>query len=380
MVNPPGTLVNGRRLQPYSTKFILPTSARLIPEFSGRRSIKDMFFSKPKIAPTRDQSGASEHKSTPPELYTASPKAQRDTSQKSTQEDPETAPQATPTLSKYPEPTSATAPATASASARKSVASTARTALKRSKSGSHNVSTASPAKSKGQQSLKGFLKPQSGPNGSGSGSVAETEGTHRPTTPGPSTPTQETKSMQNSPTTSSPPVSKKRKVGHDTPDTGSGADITEATSATNADNDIDGPDAPAYLNSGNKDQPTNKDQSGTDTEAATTTLLAAAELQTPPRVPRPPATSGSTSPSFPIHDPIESKESWSRLFSKRAAPLCEGHREPCKTMQTKKPGVNCGRSFFICARPLGPTGAKETGTRWRCGSFIWCSDWTPGPA
>lgn len=43
-----------------------------------------------------------------------------------------------------------------------------------------------------------------------------------------------------------------------------------------------------------------------------------------------------------VFDPIESKESWSKLLGKkRAAPLCE-HEEPCISYQTKKPGVNTG--------------------------------------
>jgi AP endonuclease-2 len=77
-----------------------------------------------------------------------------------------------------------------------------------------------------------------------------------------------------------------------------------------------------------------------------------------------------------IIDPIVSKESWSKLFTKKAAPKCEDHKEPCMMMTTKKAGVNCGRSFWMCSRPLGPTGQKERGTQWRCGTFIWASDWT----
>ena len=76
-------------------------------------------------------------------------------------------------------------------------------------------------------------------------------------------------------------------------------------------------------------------------------------------------------------DPIVSKNSWSKLFSKPIAPRCE-HDEPCKTMKTKKPGFNCGREFWMCVRPLGPSGAKEKGSEWRCGTFIWSSDWTGG--
>ena len=76
-----------------------------------------------------------------------------------------------------------------------------------------------------------------------------------------------------------------------------------------------------------------------------------------------------------VHDPIESKESWSKLFTKPVAPRCEGHDEACITLVTKKPGMNLGRSFWMCPRPLGPSGAKEKNTQWRCQTFMWCSDW-----
>ncbi|KAI0101215.1 DNase I-like protein [Daldinia grandis] len=81
-------------------------------------------------------------------------------------------------------------------------------------------------------------------------------------------------------------------------------------------------------------------------------------------------------PSSPgrVFDPIESKESWSKLLGKRVLPKCE-HGEDCVSVVTKKPGVNRGRSFFVCARPIGPSGEKEKGTQWRCPTFIWSSDW-----
>ncbi|KAL8380615.1 hypothetical protein RB595_005068 [Gaeumannomyces hyphopodioides] len=75
-----------------------------------------------------------------------------------------------------------------------------------------------------------------------------------------------------------------------------------------------------------------------------------------------------------VFDPIQSKESWSKILGKRVAPNCE-HGEPCISLVTRKPGVNCGRSFYMCGRPLGPSGEKEKGTEWRCGTFIWSSDW-----
>lgn len=81
------------------------------------------------------------------------------------------------------------------------------------------------------------------------------------------------------------------------------------------------------------------------------------------------------SPSGRVYDPIVSKESWSTLFSKPKVPRCESHNEPCTRMQTKKSGFNCGREFYMCARPLGPSGSKERNTQWRCPTFIWTSDW-----
>lgn len=71
---------------------------------------------------------------------------------------------------------------------------------------------------------------------------------------------------------------------------------------------------------------------------------------------------------------FETKKTWSKLFSRPIAPKCE-HDEPCKTMLTKKPGVNCGRSFWMCNRPLGPSGKQERDSQWRCNTFIWASDW-----
>ena len=71
---------------------------------------------------------------------------------------------------------------------------------------------------------------------------------------------------------------------------------------------------------------------------------------------------------------LSTKQTWGKLFSKPVSPKCE-HGEPCKTMVTKKPGVNCGRSFWMCNRPLGPSGKQEKNSQWRCSTFIWASGW-----
>jgi hypothetical protein len=44
-----------------------------------------------------------------------------------------------------------------------------------------------------------------------------------------------------------------------------------------------------------------------------------------------------------VFDPIQAKEDWSKLLGKRVVPRCE-HNEPCISLVTKKPGVNCGES------------------------------------
>jgi AP endonuclease-2 len=91
-----------------------------------------------------------------------------------------------------------------------------------------------------------------------------------------------------------------------------------------------------------------------------------------------PSAAGPITSEFFDSDPRASQEaskaSWTKLFSKKPSPRCE-HGEPCITLTTKKPGVNCGRQFWICPRPIGPSGQKEVGTQWRCGTFIWSSDW-----
>ncbi|KAK2598083.1 Class II abasic (AP) endonuclease [Conoideocrella luteorostrata] len=57
-----------------------------------------------------------------------------------------------------------------------------------------------------------------------------------------------------------------------------------------------------------------------------------------------------------VFDPIQNKESWSKLLGKRLVPRCE-HAEPCISLVTKKPGVD--RSTFV----LGLSGPRATKKR-----------------
>jgi AP endonuclease-2 len=51
-----------------------------------------------------------------------------------------------------------------------------------------------------------------------------------------------------------------------------------------------------------------------------------------------------------VIDPINSKEQWDLIFSKRPPPICDTHGEECIQLTTKKPGPNYGRAFWICQR------------------------------
>ncbi len=47
--------------------------------------------------------------------------------------------------------------------------------------------------------------------------------------------------------------------------------------------------------------------------------------------------------------------SWSAVFvPKPPPPLCTVHQEPAKEFRVNKPGPNKGKTFYLCARPVGP--------------------------
>ncbi|KAH0628864.1 hypothetical protein JD844_010465 [Phrynosoma platyrhinos] len=68
--------------------------------------------------------------------------------------------------------------------------------------------------------------------------------------------------------------------------------------------------------------------------------------------------------------PNQSAALWKSLLSGPARPpCCKAHGEPCVLRTVKKPGPNCGRRFYVCARPLG----KPSDPRARCDFFHWAS-------
>jgi hypothetical protein len=62
------------------------------------------------------------------------------------------------------------------------------------------------------------------------------------------------------------------------------------------------------------------------------------------------AQTGEMSNEFAFADPEDTKLEWTKIFSKRDPPRCEGHKEPGTNLETKRKGANCGRRFWICAR------------------------------
>ncbi|KAL9060883.1 MAG: hypothetical protein Q9206_000817 [Seirophora lacunosa] len=312
VINPSGMFLNGHRQREYSTKDMLPMSGKLIPEFDGRRNIKDMFARKslPKpqsatVGPQRTEIGCGEH--TESFERTSRPVLQAHASEAKCSINGvrrESAASATNKKRPLAEPSAQKAP-------------------KRSKS-SLALLDPHPATSKGQQNLNGFFK------------AATT-----------------TQPCHDAPLPSNGMHYSDMSCSHKSFDPA--IDLLSNCSASSEQiNAVMSPKAFTPSSTPASDS----DLNGTSSGHASF-----------------PKSAGLTRETDTVHDPIQTKGTWLKLFTKPAAPRCEGHNEPCKTMLTKKNGMNRGRSFWMCARPLGPSGDKEKKSQWRCHTFIWCSDW-----
>jgi AP endonuclease 2 len=319
-----GMFFRGNKEREWSTKDLLPMSAKLIPEFDRRRSIRDMFTKKPSLSTKessisnadsiKDEKNGSSSLTEIPGTENVRPKDIRDTktpppADATSLAEPMTTPMRSPVKPFATSPAkSLSTTSSTSNNKRPSEASSSTTRpQKRGKSGAASK-TAAASKTqpgKGQSSLNGFFKPKN----------------PQPTEPAES----ETPSMSNS---NSKTTSEAASVdaSFDTP----------ALGPTPADS---------------------KDPSVENSESVTP------GKEVKPAEPK------------DVVDPIVAKETWSKLLGKRVVPKCE-HGELCVSYVTKKAGMNCGRSFYMCPRPLGPSGQKEKDTQWCCGTFIWSSDWT----
>ena len=269
LMNPSGMFNDGKRLEEWSTKNLLPTSGKLIPEFDRRRNIRDMFSRKPSLPMGKNSLGDDDKATDLPNLPPLLPSP----SLVSNGQDLDTLSQVTSNTSTQ---TVSASPVKQGPQKRGQKPAAPTPPAKRNKSSTKSAT----ANGNGQKSLKGFFAARTVPV-----------------------------------------------VGKNTPDPEPAAD--ESSTAIKSIKSLDS----------NQDASLPASPSAEDVAAT-----------------------------------FESQKSWGKLFSRPIAPKCE-HNEPCKTMLTKKPGVNCGRSFWMCNRPLGPSGSKEKGTPWRCSTFIWASDW-----
>lgn len=320
ITNPPGIFQGGLRMQDLTVKDLLPLSAKLIPEFDKRRSIRDMFMQKPSL-PTQERISISAKDAGQMGPKVPLPGENNNVAENATNL-ATNAEGALSTESQIPKTSlkseaskSQDLPTSNGKRAAESVSLSR--APKRGKTGAAKSGAAKNAPSKGQSSLKGFFKPKT-------------------------------------------PI----------PDAATTRGETISSNGANG----------SYLNSQDNTKSRSSAPSEDDVEESgqpsTYTLGETSKVSTPSK--------NSLAPfkledQEDVIDPIVAKESWSKLLGKRVVPRCE-HNEPCITLLTKKPGVNCGRSFFICPRPLGPSGEKEKGTQWRCGTFIWSSDWNADAA
>ena len=322
IMNPQGMYSGGQRKREYTKDDQLTLSGKLIPEFDGRRSIRDMFTRRPSVKTQVEENPSQENISSVANFSTFEEGVATDERVCSEHDLAAMKTQAEGPLGN-PLP-----PATNVPCKRSVVEASGAKPSKRPKS---TASATPPApKSKGQKSLKGFFKPKrisiNEPLATTAPQSIESPESHRSVT--------STSSLQPA------------------------AEIFEADTGIEYGDHLD------------------RVPTVSPTKSLSQQPIAA---QTPAK--SPPSRIGSSLDSqnvSPVHDPVITASSWSKLFAKPVAPRCESHDEPCKSMQTKKPGINNGRSFWMCARPLGPSGMKEKGTQWRCGTFIWCSDWNSG--
>ncbi|KAL0468715.1 DNA lyase [Neurospora intermedia] len=317
IMNPEGMFKNGQRQREWSQKDCLPTSARLIPEFDRRQSIKDMFVKKKTPSHTPKS---------------ATPAADNQD------------------ISDCPNTSSITVNATTVLQGTASSASSPRQWLSQSTATEPALSQTSPVPKRRAEQSAPYTRPPK------KAKAALAKQPSSKTGPGPSQSTLMGFFKAKTPT---PTVNPDERHG---PINGNNhSPVTTAETALR--------DEPSTAK-GN--QPKQSFEAGNIEEWDEN----AVEHKTNP------TTYGENSTAMEdegkgktIFDPIQNKESWSKLLGKRVVPKCE-HGEDCQSLVTKKPGINCGRSFYMCARPLGPSGNKETGTEFRCKTFIWSSDWS----
>ncbi|KAH7271815.1 Endonuclease/exonuclease/phosphatase [Fusarium solani] len=265
VLNPPGMFRDGERQRDWSSKDLLPLSAKLIPEFDRRQSIRDMFTKKTGPSLSRQDSVSTDTPARP------SSYANSNTPTASAELDQVTSSQTSIASSRPNTIETTSSSQTQSQPSTKRPAETTSTAPTRSLKKSKTTTSSNDAKSKplapGQRTLQGFFKPKA--------------------------PASQPDKLERVATSSTPPPTKK------------------PAGSSNTRTNLQGSSSSMFATTAGRTSENSK--ATTDGES-----------------------------SDRVFDPIEAKESWSKLLGKRVAPRCE-HNEPCISLTTKKPGVNCGK-------------------------------------
>ncbi|KAK4125086.1 DNase I-like protein [Parathielavia appendiculata] len=304
IMNPAGMFKDGQRQREWTPKDLLPTSAKLIPEFDRRQNIRDMFFRRP--APSNSKPSSTVSQGT----ITATDAIQGEVNGEVRKASVVSLPPSSARTTYLTTDIDTTSSNDASIPPQKPLP------LKRQ-------AEALTPPSRPQKKGKGALNRENSAKSMSGLSQSSLKGFFKPRTPTPDV----------------------NPVAEADGNTDTAATPNKSSAEPSSEHDRQ----PGLL--------TGESSTGND-------IVAAVEESPKPE-------SSSTEKVF---DPIQAKESWSKLLGKRVVPKCE-HGEDCQMLVTKKAGINCGRSFFMCARPLGPSGDKEQGTEFRCRTFIWSSDW-----
>ncbi|KAI8225259.1 DNA-(apurinic or apyrimidinic site) lyase 2 [Colletotrichum sp. SAR 10_96] len=163
LMNPSGMFRQGDRLREWAAKDLLPLSAKLIPEFDKRRSIRDMFMKKPTTKPITDTPPSSIPKDTPSQQ----PKSP---SFPNVPDDPPSQTFAPSNTSKIPPtvPDRTLPPSSSAPVKRQAEAKDTKRSLKRTKTNDND------SKTNKQSTLTGFFKPKA-PAAKPTGAHAESE-------------------------------------------------------------------------------------------------------------------------------------------------------------------------------------------------------------
>ncbi len=202
VMNPPGMFKGGQRQREWSPKDHLPMSAKLIPEFDRRQSIRDMFFKK--AAPSAKGNATTGPTSKPDSPTATKAPAAAHTGPDEFHQDsmaPMSPTRTTATVTESKTASSgdtSTSPQRPLAAKRQAEPSTPQTRpLKKGKVALSRENSTKPAPGKSQSSLKGFFKPKM--------PIRDPDSANEPEDTAASTPKPETKPSKRTSTQDSPP-------------------------------------------------------------------------------------------------------------------------------------------------------------------------------